>query len=229
MNLSQIRCRCTLARLRDSRIYRGWLTEFDFTQVRIRAMLKGDVVPGDLYLIEVHGYPQDSVFPARLESGSQSAAVVIREGATAYVQEASFFELQLRVEGTVKIVKMRERPRFLVRGVEAVLHAPMGQESVIGVVQDLSQEGFSVASPVSVPAGTSVRITLKTDLGPIRLTAHTRNQRPINAQEFVYRLGFEVDQIERFDLARWREFWRRLLLTNRVDLPLDRDRIQQAA
>lgn len=201
--------RCRFQRLRDAKIFNGWITGYFGQMVEVTTSTDSAVQIGDEFRFEGYGNQISAVFHATLdEVGTldvdSAAKVMAIEGSTTQIIEARQVVFRMVVSGVVRFSTSKEPMRMRVPN----LYAELEREGVLwkGFCVDVSEKGAGMIFRTPVEPETDAILRLHTIFGIVECDAQTRYCRLDTEYEGQYRVGLRLGVMGRLDRPRWERF-----------------------
>lgn len=181
--------RARFQRLRDAKLFSGWIRNFNGPTVVLTLARAAELQPGDEFMFQVFGHGTMAMFRAELslQAGDQ---------------------LTFQVIGPTQYRRSKEDMRLLADGITGVLTCDGFDIDVIFV--DLSVKGAGVICGQQLTKGSAIELRIDSSQGPILCTGEVVYSKRMSLNDFQFRVGLSVTPRGRIDLARWQ----RLLLTD---------------
>ncbi|MCU0315241.1 MAG: PilZ domain-containing protein [Fimbriimonadaceae bacterium] len=205
--------RARFQRLRDAKIFNGWIENFFGSKLDVVTTTETPVLVGDEFRFEGFGHHISVVFQAKLEgvgtfdmaSGGILTAI---EGSNAKMIDASRVTLNLAVTSPIRYAASSESVRMMVNDIfsRILVH---GSE-IEGFTVDVAPNGAGLVTSGKVEPGETVIVIIDTNLGPVKAQAIVRYCRPDKERSGYYRVGLMFVDMGRIERPRWERFLREL-------------------
>jgi hypothetical protein len=201
--------RTRFQRLRDAKLFTGWIEDFFGTKVVISSNTNFAVQVGDEFRFEGFGHHISVVFTAVLDSVGQlslvdAGRVTTIEGTNARIVEAKRVSFHLTLVGPVRFSASHENLRMRTSDLFAVVADSVGEHEMI--VVDVSQGGLGLISGTPLKAKDYVKIRIETRLGPVDATGNVRYCRLDRDRDGMYRVGLQFMDMDRVNRPRWERY-----------------------
>lgn len=198
--------RCSLQRLKDLKIFRGWVESLYYPDVSIRMICDTAILPGDSFQIQIYGLQRDMIFRADFVQNSdnswlENSAMSMVEGTNVSLIEVNELSFEFRMKLGAAFSPPQEQARRAVSGVVGqILY--LDQWTDITVL-DVSNQGIGFLSPCAIPTGEAMDITIFHQLRQVTVKAAVRHCRPAKGLPGMWRTGALVEGMERLDRMVW--------------------------
>ena len=190
--------RARFQRLRDSKIYNGWIDQMAGNRVILG--LTGTHLPtvGDEYRIEGFGHLVSVVFLAKLENTFSV------EDQKTVDQAGNDVRLDFLVASAVRMVESNETVRYKLKNV--AVQVKSGEKIVPCLAIDASFSGIGLRCPEKMEPSCEVAMVVSTPLGNIVVTAVCKHCREDADEPGTFRAGFQFNEFGRVDRPKWERF-----------------------
>lgn len=201
--------RARFQRLRDARLFNGWIENFFGNKVEVTTSTEFPVEIGDEFRFEGFGHHISVVFNAKLEAvhqvdlGDLSALQAI-EGSNARILEARTSTLSLVVTNQARYAASSETVRVKVQDLYTKVNWQMFAED--GFVTDVSPMGVGLLLREKISVGEPVDVQIQTNLGLVKATGSVRHCRPERDRPGYNRLGVMFTDLGRLERPKWERF-----------------------
>lgn len=201
--------RARFNRMRDAKIFNGWVLDFAGNQIELSTSTDAVVEIGDEFRVEAFGNNISMVFNAEIEdigTISLETCDVVKESSSAQVKVVSAKQVtfRMRLVGQVKYSWSAESRRKRVDDLKCEV-SYKGKE-LNCIVVDVSQQGLGVISTKKFESGEEFDVAISTKLGPVKGKATVRYCRPDADRPDHFRLGLLLEAMGRVDGPRWARF-----------------------
>lgn len=174
--------RVRLQRVGDAKFFSGWIVDMSAKDATVSLNYEETMEPGDIVVGEVSGRENRALFDATVSKTVEDV-------------------VHLEFRRTPRYEPARESSRTLVRNVSGSLSF---QGEVVDVsVLDVSAGGVGFCTYAPLPTGATVKLSLDTPYGPVRVSGEVRYCRSDPQRMGLYRAGARVTEMGRLDRARW--------------------------
>jgi hypothetical protein len=193
--------RCTFQRLRDARIFHGWVESLDDREITLRVGGDAVLTEGDEFVFQVFGFGQNLKFPGKLTT-RLSGTLVLGD-------HSSVSLCMFAMQGHISIIngdecaRMSNQGMFALIKVDDVLIDPNPLE-----IADISKNGLGIVLPVELTKGAIANFQISSIVGEIILSAEVVNVRAA-ASPASFRHGFAIREMSRIDGLRWAQNFKR--------------------
>ncbi len=200
--------RIRFTRIRDARIFSGWVESVFGTQIQVQAETSVVMEIGDKFQFEAHCQRASASFTGTLSDIGdfdmlQGGMISAVEGSNSKMIEASVVPLIFKADSPLRYIVTVEPYRVRVNGVQGEI--TVDSRSVKVSVVDVSESGFGFVTRHVIEPGTEFQFGLDTPTGRVRGTGVVRYSRP-GARGKTFRCGASVDTSGRLDGPRWLRF-----------------------
>ncbi|MEQ1821033.1 MAG: PilZ domain-containing protein [Fimbriimonadaceae bacterium] len=192
--------RCTFQRIKDARIFHGWVESLDEREITLRVGGDAVLTEGDEFVFQVFGLGQNLKFLGRLTT-RLSGTLVLGD-------DSSVSLCMFAILGEIKIIAGDDSARMSNQGMFALIKVDdvlIDQNPI--EIADVSKGGLGVVLPVELPKGTRAMFQISSIVGEINLEAQVMNVRP--ATTGFFRHGFAIREMSRIDGLRWGQNFKR--------------------
>ena len=202
--------RCRFQRLRDAKVFNGWIEDFHGSAIELSTATDTPVRTGEEFRVEGFGHHLSMVFNALLETVDSSnpcgPAGVFAEvdGTSVRLIETHRSTLKLTVCGSIRLSASPESVRILVEGLPVTV--AFGTREVEGLAVDVGPNGIGVVATEAVEPGSAVAVDVTTPSGRVRAQALIRYCRKDKEREGCYRFGIMFTDMGRIERPRWEKF-----------------------
>lgn len=202
--------RCRLQRLRDAKVFNGWIESFFGTSLDVSTSTEASVQIGDEFRIEGFGHHIAVVMTARVEDVgvldmlNSSQLVEVVEGTNARIIEVRKSSLKFVVSGPLRFSASPESVRLLSPDLPVAIGA--GPREVSGIAVDVSPNGMGCVSTEQIEPGSQVAVTVTTPGGSVRAQALVRYCRKDADRQGHFRFGLMFTDMGRVERPRWEKF-----------------------
>ncbi len=196
--------RCRMHRLRDARIFHGWIQTMFGSRVEVLTPADAFVQIGEKFRFELHGRKTSAVFDACLtdveqfDVESQGVEYAV-EGSAAKVVEAEWIVLQFNIDGQFRYANALQPFRIRTTNIEIKVIARDWTCQATSV--DVSMKGIAILHDQQVEPGQKVKFEAMTPLGKVMGEAIIRQCQKAKGGKF--RLGLQLCDLGRLDKPRW--------------------------
>jgi hypothetical protein len=177
-----VNTRARFQRLKDAKFFSGWVRDLTAADVLIQVTEPISTVPGELFLIQVHGRHQSALFKASLRVFADR-------------------ELVFNIHHPIRFTKATESMRLLIDGMTGLVTA--GTQEIEVLVVDLSEKGAGVLLPCGIEKNEAVTLRIDSSQGQIVCLGQVRYCKPDPQMPGQYRAGILLRPDNRVDQARW--------------------------
>lgn len=178
--------RVRVQRLRDYKLFHGWVVTITETEVVLSLPERGDLAVGENVAIEIAGPKVLAMGLARID--------FVDQGST-----GNDHRLSLHVGSPLKFVDSTSTGR--VRVPPLVIGLKLGEKIVVGRLLDGSAGGIGLKVDEAIDRGTTVTASIDSGQGTIDLTAEVRYCRA--DPDSGFRVGLQIIEGQRLEVARW--------------------------
>lgn len=201
--------RARFQRLRDAKLFSGWIEDYYGNLVTISTNTNHAVEIGDEFRFEGYGNRVSIVFNAQLTEVGQldtlcEAKVTSVDGTNIKIVEARRVKLVLHVSSPIRLAASHESLRMMTR--EIFVKLEVGERDYEGYVIDVAQQGVGLISSQTLKPKSSVRVVMDTRLGPIEALGQVRYCLPDKDREGLMRIGVMFTDMDRVHRPRWDRF-----------------------
>lgn len=201
--------RARFQRLRDAKLFTGWIEDFKDNIVTISTNTNHAVQIGDEFRFEGFGPQVAVVFNAKLESIGEldlatQGLITTVEGTNARIVEAKRVKLELFVSSPVRFSASTENLRMQADNTSTVLSFPGGQ--VAGFTIDIAKQGIGFICQKPLKAQQLVHVRIETKIGPIDAEGCVRYCVPDKDRVGMLRVGVMFTDMDRVNKPRWDRF-----------------------
>lgn len=198
--------RCSFQRLKDLKIFRGWLQELTYPEICVRCASDSVILPGDQFQFSVNGLERDMIFRAEFKEivGTDwlaNSSIRVVEGSTVSVVDVNEVTLCFRMKMGVGFTTPKEPARRAIEGVLGQIYYLEEWHEVR--VLDASVQGLGFLSSVPLPSNEEYAICINYQLRNINLKTTVRHCRPAKGLPGMWRVGGTVGEMERLDRISW--------------------------
>lgn len=198
--------RARFQRLRDAKLFAGWIEDFYGNLVTISTNTNFAVEIGDEFRFEGFGNKVSIVFNAKLQAVGQldsmaEAKVTSVDGTNVKIVEAKRSKLELSVSSPVRLAASQESLRMQTN--EVFVQISESERDYTGFVIDVGQQGIGLVSQFKLNARASVRVVMDTRLGPIEALGQVRYCLPDKDRDGMNRIGIMFTDMDRVHRPRW--------------------------
>ncbi|HEY3780878.1 MAG TPA: PilZ domain-containing protein [Fimbriimonadaceae bacterium] len=172
--------RARIQRIRDAKLFSGWVRSFSGTTVVVTLNRDENVRPGESFVFQVQGPGSVAMFTAVLELAFGT-------------------ELTLKLVSEVRFTKSEGSMRLLVEGMTGQLIYDEYELEV--TILDLSENGAGVVTDESLEKGTGIQLIIDSPQGRVDCAGEVIYCRPLDDNQ--YRIGMSIKPQNRVDTARW--------------------------
>ncbi len=197
--------RCRFQRLRDAKIFNGWINNYFGNAVEVATLTDAPVEVGDEFRIEGYGNHISIVFNAVLKDvGSldlkTSTFLKNTDGSSGHI-EAKQVAFILEVSSVVRFSSSIEPIRLRVQNLESELI--IGERVQKGFAVDISNSGAAIIIAKEVQKETACKLILETRQGKIAVLGTVRYCRKDASRPNQYRVGIMFLDFGRIERQRW--------------------------
>ena len=202
--------RCRLQRLRDAKVFNGWIESFFGNRVDVSVSTEAAVHIGDEFRIEGFGHHIAVVMTAKVEDVgvldmlNSTRLIEVVEGTNARMIEVRKATLQLTVSGPLRYSASPESVRLLSPDLPVAIGA--GPREVSAIAVDVSPNGLGCVSPEQIEPGSQVTVMVSTPGGQVRAQALIRYCRKDPDCQGHFRFGVMFTDMGRVERPRWEKF-----------------------
>lgn len=204
--------RCRLQRLRDAKVFNGWIDDFLGSSVDISTSTENHLEIGEEFRFEGFGHHISVVFNGRLvechEDFREGAWRTAAQGSTARVIEVTSTLLRLAVSGPVRYSASPESVRMLCP--DLPIRIAYGSNEVQGIAVDVGPNGVGVLATEQIDPGTAIAAFIETPSGKVTAQALVRYCRTNSGRPGYCRFGLMFTDMGRLDRPRWERFLKEL-------------------
>lgn len=197
--------RCRFQRLRDAKIFNGWINNYFGNEVVLATSTDSAVQIGDEFRVEGYGNQISVVFNAILKEVSTldltTSAKVSEIGGNATFIEAKQVAFVLDVVGVVRFSASQEPVRLKVSDLEVEL--TISGKKISGFAVDISNMGAGVVVTQEVPKGSVFELQLHSPFGVVTAVGGVRYCRPDPDRPQHFRIGLLFTDLGRIERPRW--------------------------
>lgn len=198
--------RCRLQRLRDAKVFNGWIEDFLGSSVDVTTSTEANLETGDEFRFEGFGHHISVVFNGRLTEHRDDAQAwrAATYGSAARALDTSGTALRLAVSGPVRYSASPESVRMLCP--DLATRIVFGSNEINGVSVDVGPNGVGVLATSEVDPGTTVAAFIETPAGRVTAQALVRYCRSQSGRPGHCRFGLMFTDMGRLDRPRWERF-----------------------
>lgn len=201
--------RTRFQRLRDAKLFTGWIEDFFGNKVVVSSNTQFPVAVGDEFRFEGFGHHISVVFQARLESVGQlslvdAGTVTAIEGTNAQIIEARRVSFHLGLVGPVRFSASKENLRM--RSTDLFVTLQEGPVTHEGFAIDVSEGGIGVVCKSRLKAKEFVKVRIETRYGAVEAGGNIRYCLPDKDREGMYRIGVMFMDMDRVNKPRWERY-----------------------
>jgi len=182
--LEGARVRCQ--RLRDAKLFSGWVQTLTPTYGQVKVDDKFNAEPGDRFFFQIYGDASCAMLPVSFAS--------VRLGVAHFT-----------IDGAIKTVASGEEMRTLIDG-EIKCLLKLGWFESWGQILDVSFSGLGIKTSAPVERGENAHISILSSVGEITGKGEVRYCRKIEGLDGFFRVGLELEEYDRLNMAKWRRF-----------------------
>jgi hypothetical protein len=175
--------RFRLQRLRDAKLFSGWISEIDASNAALKLNGRPALDAGDKFFIQAFGEGQSITCQVEYLAGKPDRAI-------------------FKLHPPVKILQSTEDMRILVDGMKCNLK--LGWFDAPGTLLDLSATGLGLQTSVPVERGETAEFSIIASVGEIIGSGEVRYCKAMDGVAGSYRVGLELAEFDRVNLAKWR-------------------------
>lgn len=193
--------RCTFQRVKDARIFHGWVESFDEHDIAIRTTLSEDMSDTDVFYFQVFGLEEDLTF------GGLYCTKITTNALLADSAHPNTALCMFSVNTKIAHRPSNGNPRLTNQGaqVTVVTSVPGLRDTEPLEVLDISPRGLALALPTQLPKETELELRVATGFGEVQMKALVKNSRMIGDH---YRHGLEIQDMHRIDQLRWNRMFK---------------------
>ena len=206
--------RCRLQRLRDAKVFNGWIEDFHGTSAKLSLCKSAALSAGDEFRVEGFGHYMSVVFNAVLDASEANSLSGLRcmiaetDGANARLIETRRHSVKLSVRGDVRFSTSPESVRIAT--CDLPVSVTWDWHLIEGVVVDVGLTGVGVVAKDPIESRLAVKAQITIPSGQIVALASTRYCRPDTERAGFYRFGLMFTEVGRIDRPRWERYIREL-------------------
>ncbi len=189
--------RARFQRLRDSKIFNGWIVTFFGNRLEVSTGADATLKPGDEFRFEGFGDHISVVFNTKLETITPGTDQTLGKSV-----------LLLSVASPMRYADSPESVRYRIQELKAQVEH--GGKTVKGSAIDASPTGVGLSCDTEIPLKCEVKVTVVTPLGAITAKAECRHCDADPDRPGKFRAGFSFLELGRVDKPKWDRFVREL-------------------
>lgn len=174
--------RIRLQRLRDSKLFSGWIVGATSSRIEARIDSRTAVDLGDEFFVQAFGDANSAMFHAKTVGTSSRSA-------------------SLDVLGDPRIVASSEDMRVLIDGLKC--GAKLGWFECVTDVLDVSPHGIGIRLNVAVEKGEPIELSIVSLSGEIVVRGEVRYCRKQDSPISEFRIGISLFDMDRITGAKW--------------------------
>lgn len=201
--------RTRFQRLRDAKIFTGWIESYDGMTVGLSTNTNYAVQIGDEFRIEGYGHKVSMIVNTKLlEIGKldliNEGKVTAVAGTNSRIVEAKRVFLRMGVSGSVRFASSNENVRIKTPQLPVLVQ--QGVVELQGFCLDVSQHGMSFTTSGQLNANEEIKGQLQTNLGILNCTGNVRYCLPDKDRDGMFRCGIDLDPFDRTTSPKWEAF-----------------------
>lgn len=198
--------RTRFQRLKDCKLFNGWIEKFHADRVMVKTESPGDLAADQDFRFEAFGNGTTASFVAKVESvmdhsPSASGLMEALPSGTRFVV--------FKISTALRFSESSEAARHKVKDIPVCLI--LNQETISAAATDVSIGGIGAICGREIPAGMQLTVAIQTPLGAISATAESRYCRPENGKPGMYRVGLMFLEMNRVAKPKWERYVGELL------------------
>lgn len=203
-NFSGVRAR--YQSLCDFRLFNGWVLDLHDNHVVVRSSPDVVLITGEFYAFEVYSQKRTALFTAKLTLGSDMGTYVIGADKGQFelrqrIMAAADMEFEFEITSDIKFASNKDTYRTLSE--RSLVSLEFEDRTLTATMVDVSEKGIGLLVAGVAQKGESCLVSIQSHEGEVSCRATVRYCRPDKHAGSVNRLGLNIQEMGRIDLARW--------------------------
>ncbi|MBA4294170.1 hypothetical protein C0431_14505 [bacterium] len=198
--------RTRFQRLRDAKIFSGWIENCDGDLITLSTNTQAAVQIGDVFRIEGYGHKVSMIVNAEMVRVGQldltaDGIVAGIQGTKSSVIEAKRVTFLLRMSGPARFAASMENVRIKTPPLPVMVKSSQGE--IQGYSLDVSMQGLGFTTAAVLSADEDVEAAIQTKYGMLSFRGNVRYCTSDRDRDGMHRCGIHLDPLERTISPKW--------------------------
>ncbi|MFW5698033.1 MAG: PilZ domain-containing protein [Fimbriimonadaceae bacterium] len=198
--------RCRFHRMKDARIFNGWIISFMGRNITVRVATDAPLAIDEEFRFETYGDKMLATFAASLREIHNFQLLTDGllnqiEGSDSKIITANSIEIRLQTLGDIRFNTSPESVRFRVD--QWPCNVSQNGQSFQAQILDIGRNGVAISSTSVCEPGSNAKVEVHAPHGVTRAEATVKYCRSNPDRPSEYRIGLEFGELGRIDKQRW--------------------------
>lgn len=201
--------RTRFQRLRDAKIFSGWIEGVDGDLITLSTNTQAAVQIGDVFRIEGYGHKVSMIVNAeilrvgQLNLGKDGLVAGI-QGTQSNIVEAKRVSFQMRLSGPVRFASSNENVRIKTPFLPVMIWGGSGESQCHSL--DVSMQGLGMTAAVRFVPDEEIRGQVQTKYGVLEFSGNVRYCTSDKDRDGMKRIGIHLNPLDRTIAPKWEQF-----------------------
>ncbi|ARU39894.1 hypothetical protein CCB80_01580 [Armatimonadetes bacterium Uphvl-Ar1] len=198
--------RTRFQRLRDAKIFSGWIESCDGDLITLSTNTQAAIQIGDVFRIEGYGHKVSMIVNAQILRVGQldlmsDGIVAGISGTKSSVIEAKRVTFQMRMSGPSRFSSSNENVRIKTPLLPVMVKSSQGE--IQGFSLDVSMQGIGFTTAAVLVADEDIEAAIQTKYGMLSFRGNVRYCTSDRDRDGMYRCGIHLDPLDRTVSPKW--------------------------
>ncbi len=198
--------RTRFQRLRDAKIFSGWIESCDGDLITLSTNTQAAIQIGDVFRIEGYGHKVSMIVHAQILRVGQldlktDGIVAGISGTKSSVIEAKRVTFQMRLSGPARFSASNENVRIKTPLLPVMVKSSQGE--IQGFSLDVSMQGLGFTTAAVLIADEDIEAAIQTKYGMLSFRGNVRYCTSDRDRDGMYRCGIHLDPLDRTVSPKW--------------------------